>query len=96
MKKTVFYSMVHENGKSIAKRQNGYTDGKYNYYKNQWGTWFVIHPENGLSVCADSTRKAAAARAVALADRIAAAIERNGEQTREAFKKALEAETEVA
>ena len=88
MKKTVFYSMVRENGANIAKRQDGYTDGKFFYYKNKYGTWHAIHPENGLSVCTDTTRKAAAARAGTMGDLIADAIARNGETLRERFKKA--------
>lgn len=88
MKKTAFYSMVRENGKNIAKQQNGYTDGQYNYYKNQYGVWHAIHPENGLSICTDTTRKAAAARAATYADNIAEAIARNGERLRDTFEKA--------
>jgi hypothetical protein len=49
MKKTVFYSMVREDGAAIAKRQEGYTDGTYNYYKKDT-MWYVIHPLNGLSI----------------------------------------------
>lgn len=77
MKKTVFYSMVREDGAAIAKRQEGYTDGTYNYYKKD-SSWFVIHPLNGLSICTNSTRKAAAERAHApeMLERIAAALER--------------------
>ena len=88
MKKADFYTMVRENGKNIAKQQNGYTDGNFNYYKNQYGTWHAIHPENGLSVCTDTTRKAAAARAGTMGDLIADAIARNGETLRERFEKA--------
>ena len=77
MKKATFYSMVREDGQNIAKRQEGYTDGIFNYYKNG-STWFVIHPANGLSICTDYTRKAAAERANAprMLERIAAAMER--------------------
>ena len=77
MKKATFYSMVREDGQNIAKRQEGYTDGIFNYYRNG-STWFVIHPANGLSICTDYTRKAAAERATAPAmlERIAAALER--------------------
>lgn len=77
MKKTIFYSMVREGGAAIAKRQEGYTDGTFNYYK-RGSTWFVIHPANGLSICTDYTRKAAAekAHAPAMLERIAAALER--------------------
>ena len=77
MKKTVFYSMVRENDKNIAKLQEGYTDGTYNYYKKDT-MWYVIHPENGLSICTNHTRKAAAERAhaPAMLERVAAALER--------------------
>ena len=95
MKKTIFYSMVRENGQNIAKLQKGYTDGTFNYYK-RGENWFAIHPINGLSVCTDTTRKAAAekAHAPAMLERIAAALERQqdkAEQVAAAMKKAKEA-----
>ena len=91
MKKTTFYSMVRENGAAIAKLQNGYTDGTFNYYK-RGASWFVIHPLNGLSICTDSTRKAAAekAHAPAMLERIAAALERV-QHAAEQFAAAIEA-----
>ena len=91
MKKATFYSMVRENGENIAKRQEGYTDGTFNYYKFG-STWFVIHPINGLSICTYSTRKAAAekAHAPAMLERIAAALERV-QHAAEQFAAAIEA-----
>ena len=77
MKKHNFYTMVREDGQNIAKRQEGYTDGIFNYYK-KGSLWFAIHPSNGLAICSEYTRKAAAERATAPAmlERIAAALER--------------------
>lgn len=90
MKKTIFYSMVREDNKNIAKRQEGYTDGTYNYYKKD-SLWYVIHPLNGLSICANHTRKAAAERAHApeMLERIAAALEWR-EDMAESFAAAVE------
>ena len=77
MKKHTFYSMVREEGVVIAKRQQGYTDGTYNYYRKNY-TWFAIHPLNGLSICTGTTRKEAAefAHTPRMAEKIAAAVER--------------------
>ena len=95
MKKTTFYSMIREDGKAIAKRHNGYTDGTYNYYKKE-SLWHAIHPVNGLSICSSHTRKEAAAQAhePRLVERIAAALERQPEAAERfaaAVKKAKEA-----
>lgn len=95
MKKTIFYSMVRENGQNIAKLQKGYTDGTFNYYK-RGENWYAIHPINGLSVCTDNTRKAAAEKAhtPTMMERIAAALEQKqhlAEQFAAAMKQAKEA-----
>ena len=95
MKKTTFYTMVREDGKAIAKLQKGYTDGTYNYYKKD-SLWHAIYPGNGLSICSDYTRKAAAekAHAPAMLARVAAAVERQPEAATRftaAVKKAEEA-----
>lgn len=51
MKKHTFYSLVMgEHGKPVAKEWNGFTDGIYNYYKNEYNKWFAIEPTTGLSV----------------------------------------------
>ena len=96
MKKTTFYSMVREEGKNIAKLQAGYTDGTYNYYK-RGSMWYVIHPVNGLSICMNHTRKAAAARAhePKMLERIAAALERQ-QAAAETFAAAVEKAKEAA
>ena len=96
MKKTFFYSMVRESGKAIAKQQQGYTDGTYNYYKRD-SLWFVIHPANGLSICSNHTRKAAAERAhaPAMLERVAAALERQQEAA-ETFAAAVKEAQEAA
>lgn len=96
MKKVLFYSMVREEGRAIAKRQAGYTDGTFNYYKKD-SLWYVIHPENGLSICTDHTRKAAAGKAHApkMLERIAAALERQ-QHAAEIFADAVEKAEEAA
>ena len=77
MKKTIFYSMVREEGKAIAKQHQGYTDGSFYYYKKD-SRWHAIHPANGLSICSSCTRKEAAERVhePVMLQRIAAALER--------------------
>lgn len=50
MYKSTFYTMTTEG----IKKQKGYSDGKWNYYKGD--TWYVIDPMTGLSVCSDTSR----------------------------------------
>jgi hypothetical protein len=58
MKKHVFYSLIMQNNKIIAKQWFGYTCGRFNYYKNEWGKWEAIEPTTGLSVTySRNTRK---------------------------------------
>ena len=96
MKKTTFYSMVREDGAAIAKLQQGYTDGTFNYYKKD-SHWHAIHPANGLSICSGSTRKAAAERAhePIMLQRITAALERQPEAVKR-FTAAVEKAKEAA
>jgi hypothetical protein len=52
--------MVRENNKNVAKHIiNGYSDGTFYYYKNDYGTWHAIHPLCGLAIAQGSTRKEA-------------------------------------
>ena len=96
MKKTNFYSMVREDGAAVARLHEGYTDGTFNYYKKD-SAWFAIHPANGLSICQEYTRKAAAERAnePRMLERIAAALERQPEAA-ERFAAAIEKAEEAA
>lgn len=56
MKKLDFYTRLKKEGKEVAVLVSGYTDGKFNYYKN--GSWFAILPTLGLTFCQPkSTRK---------------------------------------
>ena len=64
MKQHSFYSLVMEGHRKTARLQQGYTDGQYNYYKQQRGSlWFAIHPVFGLSIATGTTRAEAAAMA---------------------------------
>ena len=96
MKKTNFYSMVREDGAAVARLHEGYTDGTFNYYKKD-SAWFAIHPANGLSICQEYTRKAAAEKAHAphMLERVTAAVERQPEAA-ERFAAAIEAAKEAA
>ena len=96
MRKLKFYSMVREGNDYIAKLQDGYTDGTFNYYKK--GTaWYAIHPDNGLSIKWASTRKRAAeaAHEPKILARIAEAIQRQPEAA-ERFAAAVIAAKEAA
>lgn len=57
MKKAEFYSIIREKNKLIAKLQQGYTDGTYNYYSPSRSLWYAIHPETGTSICDDTSLK---------------------------------------
>ena len=59
MKKHTFYSLIlGTNHKPVAKKWDGFTDGKYNYYKNEYNKWYAIEPTTGLSVInSRNTRK---------------------------------------
>ena len=55
MKKKGFYS-IHKIDNSIkAIWHEGYTDGRYYYYKDN--VWRAIHPETGLAIAYAGTRK---------------------------------------
>ena len=65
MKKLNFYTLRMENGSKKAVLVSGYTDGDFNYYKTDRGTWWAIHPGTGLAIttCFCSSRKTAAENA---------------------------------
>lgn len=88
MKRAVFYSVMMQKGGPAAVLHNGYTDGTYQYYKNG-AQWCAILPAVGLSVCSGPTRKACAedAHDAGTAERIAAAMERGGNDLRARFDK---------
>lgn len=88
MKKTTFYSVMMQKGGPAAVLHNGYTDGTYQYYKNGV-QWCAILPGVGLAVCFEYTRKACAenAHGAGTAERIAAAMERSGDEMRARFNR---------
>lgn len=57
MKKIEFYTMVRDNNKVIAKKQTGWTDGKWFYYKASEKLWYAIDPNCGISIGYGSTLK---------------------------------------
>lgn len=62
MKKITFYSLHNDkenNGEIEARLHNGYTDGKFNYYKIGKNTWFAIDPRTGIAICQNKTRRLA-------------------------------------
>ena len=63
MKKAKFYTLTQKNRKKIARKHEGYTDGTFNYYRGEYGTWFAIEPNTGMSVCSDVLLKIVSARA---------------------------------
>lgn len=64
MYKSTFYTMTSDG----IKKQRGYSDNKWNYYKTfsneaKINMWYVIDPLTGLSVCSDTSRDKAAKKA---------------------------------
>ena len=58
MKRISFYSLHRPDGLPLqAVMHDGYTDGKFNYYRNAAGVWFAISPETGLSLTSGRTRR---------------------------------------
>ena len=56
MRKATFYSRGFFPGG--VKKQEGFTDGRFNYYKNpDKNVWYAILPDIGLSVAQERTRK---------------------------------------
>jgi hypothetical protein len=49
MKKITFYTLWNKDGKPTAIKVKGYTDGVYNYYKDNFGLWHTIVEKYGLS-----------------------------------------------
>lgn len=78
MKKHAFYSVVlGTNRKPIAKLWTGWTDGTYNYYKDEFNKWHTIEPSTGLSTgYPHNTRTEAAAHVhtIEMAEKIKNAI----------------------
>lgn len=68
MKHCKFYSLVMEK-RPVAKLQDGYTDGLFNYYCSKYNTkrgiWYAIEPSTGLSVATATTRRDVARKATA-------------------------------
>lgn len=58
MKKHTFYILIMRHNKIQAIKQDGFTDGTYHYYKNEFKKWYAIEPTTGLSVInSRNTRK---------------------------------------
>lgn len=93
MNKIQFFTLVRRDGEVKVEYVNGYTDGRFNYYKSSFGTWFAIEPSCGLSMSQASTRKEAAAKAYEAAAQIAGYTytEKAFQQARARFEKALAA-----
>lgn len=83
MKKHSFYSIIMKNHKPYRVLHNGYSDGTYYYYKNNFNSgavWYAIAPNVGLSVAEGHTRKAAQQAATARGGLIAQKLAENGEK----------------
>ncbi len=89
MKKIEFYSHVFRDNTHVAQLQKGFTDGIYYYYKSVGGEWFAIHPDTGLSIARDWTRKKCAERAHEpnLKRQLDDVLKRRGAETVAAFRK---------
>lgn len=93
MKKCSFYTIKNKAGRKggIVERVNGWTDGVYNYYKNG-NQWFCIVPEVGLSAAMGHSREDVMLQAYShdIADKIAAIMERDGEELKEKFNSLIQ------
>lgn len=64
MKKEVFYTAIQKDGVKTAVKVNGYNDGTFLYYKNEWGRWNAIDRATGLAIASIiPTRKEAVKKA---------------------------------
>ena len=90
MKKHSFYSLMRKDGKNKAVLHNGFSDGTFYYYKDNY-TWYAIHPLCGLSVCYGYTRKECAdkAHAPALFAKITEDFVKRGETLTAQFENAI-------
>ena len=95
MTKDRFFTLRRDNhtGSVIAIAVDGYTDGKFCYYKlGRW--WHAIDRSYGLSVATAHTRKEARRLAYACLDKLREYERTNGESMRQLFlEKAREAAT---
>ena len=89
MKKCSFYT---RKAGGIVERVNGWTDGKYNYYKNG-DMWFCIVPGIGIAAATGYSRKDVVAQVYDhdIADKIAAFMDRDGEKLRGEFNSVIQA-----
>ena len=89
MKKCSFYT--RKTG-GIVERVNGWTDGTYNYYRNG-DMWFCIVPEVGIAAATGYSRKDVVAQAYnpVIVDKIAAIMDRDGEELKEKFNELIQA-----
>ena len=94
MEKCSFYTRKNKTGRTggIVERVNGWTDGTYNYYKND-NKWFCIVPEVGLAAAMGSSRKDVMTQAYNhnIVDKIAAIMDRDGEKLRKEFNSLVQA-----
>lgn len=92
MKKIMFYTRQRINNKIQAVPVQGYTDGRYHYYKDKFGRWFAIVPEVGLSPsgCCVYTRKLAQAIIHEHAPKIAEFMRTRGAEESAYFAKLID------
>lgn len=62
-----FWSMENRGGKQGVALRHGFTDGVYNYYESDSGTWFCIDPENGYAISSGMFLETAKADAYSVA-----------------------------
>lgn len=88
MKKCSFYT---RKAKGI-ERVNGWTDGKFNYYRNG-DMWFCIVPDIGIAAATSYSRKDVVNQVYNpdIAAKIATIMDRDGEKLREKFNSLVQA-----
>lgn len=89
MKKCSFYT---RKAGGIVERVNGWTDGKYNYYKTG-DMWFCIVPDIGIAAVTGNSRKDVVTQVYApdVAAKISAIMDRDGATLREKFNSLIQA-----
>ena len=90
MKKCSFYTRKTKGIEWV----NGWTDGKFNYYKNG-DMWFCIVPDIGIAAVTGSSRKDVVTQVYDhdTAAKIASIMDRDGEKLKEKFNSLIQ-ETE--
>ena len=90
MKKITFYTRKLIGGRPCAVLVEGYADGVFSYYKDEYGRWFAVIPTVGLSpiktlFASHFTRKSAAEAAYSVLEDVNSWLAEHGDAERAYF-----------